>query len=265
MSEINSISILGCGWYGFPLAKKLLEKGYKVKGSTTTSGKLKIFEEVGIIPFKLDLNSEFDQYNPEFFKCDLLIISIPPKRSAGETDEYPIKIDRLKKALLQSAVKHVIFISSTSVYGDNNEEVNEETQPQPDTKSSGVVLKAENILKDQNIFSLTILRFAGLIGPNRLPGNFFRNKANIANGKAPVNLIHQDDCIGVTLSIIDKQAFGYIFNAASVSHPQKMDYYPAQAIKLGIDPPIFIPELTTWKIVATKNAEQILNYTFKEL
>ena len=33
---MKTISLLGCGSLGFPLATKLLQKGYYVKGSTTT-------------------------------------------------------------------------------------------------------------------------------------------------------------------------------------------------------------------------------------
>jgi 3-hydroxyisobutyrate dehydrogenase-like beta-hydroxyacid dehydrogenase len=32
---MTKISILGCGWLGFPLAKALLKDGFTVKGSTT--------------------------------------------------------------------------------------------------------------------------------------------------------------------------------------------------------------------------------------
>ena len=38
--EREKISILGCGWLGLPLAKSLLAKGYKIKGSTTSESKL---------------------------------------------------------------------------------------------------------------------------------------------------------------------------------------------------------------------------------
>mgnify|MGYP003615968040 CR=1 FL=1 len=40
------ISILGCGWLGFPLAQKLIETGYEVKGSTTSESKLEALKKV---------------------------------------------------------------------------------------------------------------------------------------------------------------------------------------------------------------------------
>ena len=49
------ISILGCGWLGFPLAKKLIEIGFEVKGSTTSENKLALLKSNNIEPFLLRL------------------------------------------------------------------------------------------------------------------------------------------------------------------------------------------------------------------
>ena len=38
--ENKKVSVLGCGWYGLALAKKLISLGYDVKGSTTSEAKL---------------------------------------------------------------------------------------------------------------------------------------------------------------------------------------------------------------------------------
>ena len=37
---MTKISILGCGWLGLPLAKAIVENGFSVKGSTTSSEKI---------------------------------------------------------------------------------------------------------------------------------------------------------------------------------------------------------------------------------
>lgn len=47
------VSILGCGWLGFPLAKKLIEIGFEVKGSTTTENKLAVLKSNKIAPYLL--------------------------------------------------------------------------------------------------------------------------------------------------------------------------------------------------------------------
>lgn len=74
------ISILGCGWYGLPLAKALLVAGYVVKGSTTSKHKILQLEEQGIDPYLINLGDHKDGLDIDFFQCDVLIICIPPKK-----------------------------------------------------------------------------------------------------------------------------------------------------------------------------------------
>jgi 3-hydroxyisobutyrate dehydrogenase-like beta-hydroxyacid dehydrogenase len=62
------ISILGCGWLGFPLAKKLIEIGFEVKGSTTSENKLALLKSNNIEPFLLRLSeSKISDSVSEFF------------------------------------------------------------------------------------------------------------------------------------------------------------------------------------------------------
>ena len=53
---MKQISILGCGWLGMPLAKSLLEKGFSVKGSTTSLEKISAIQSNGIQPFQIELS-----------------------------------------------------------------------------------------------------------------------------------------------------------------------------------------------------------------
>jgi len=265
MSEINTISILGCGWYGFALAQNLVKAGYKIKGSSTSVDKFQKFYEAGIEPFEVSFGARSSNYQPDFFRADLLIISIPPKQSSGEAGLYPEKIQQIKTAVQKAGIQRVLFISSTGVYGDYNQEVDEDTPPQPESESGKAMNAAEIILKDQSDFKLTILRFGGLIGPNRDPARFFAGKKNIPNGKAPVNLIHLDDCIGVSKAIIENNAFGYTFNACAETHPQRMQFYTQAALKSGMQVPGFIDELKEWKIVKSKYLSKILGYRIVEL
>ncbi len=254
------VSILGCGWYGMALAKHLIKQGYTVKGSTTTSHKLQLLTDASILPYQVSFEPGHEEFNPDFFVCDVLIISIPPKRRAGEAGLYPEKLKAVVHAIQENAVKKVIFISSTSVYADGNFKVDETFNPSPDSESGKAMLQAENLLKAQSAFKTSVLRFGGLFGPGRDPGRFFAGKKNIANGSAPVNLIHLSDCVGITEAIVAKDAFGHTFNACSPQHPEKMRFYADAARKSGFVSPEFIPELINWKIVDSVQVEPILNY-----
>jgi nucleoside-diphosphate-sugar epimerase len=260
---MKNISILGCGWFGLPLAKALLKLGYNVKGSTTSIDKVPILNDAGINAFLLNFNANEIPETDNFFETDILIICIPPKRKSTEFSDYPNKINIILN-LAQGKSKNIIFVSSTSVYGDVNATVNENTIPIPDTDSGQLLLKTEQNFLNKNSFSKTILRFAGLIGPNRDPGRFFAGKTEIPNGLAPVNLIELEDALGVTIAIIEQQKFGYIYNACNANHPSRLDFYTRASIKSNLELPKFIKEKQAWKIIDSINISKYLGYEFKK-
>jgi nucleoside-diphosphate-sugar epimerase len=256
------ISILGCGWYGLELAKLLIKRNYLVKGSTTSTQKLSLLEEVGISAYLINLGTAEVQIDPHFLESELLIICIPPKKSASEQNLYVYKIKQLIQAINSSPIQNVIFISSTAVYGDDNKTINENEPPQPITDSGKAILETEILLKAQDNFQTTILRFAGLVGPGRNPGRFFAGKTGIPNGSAPINLIHLDDCVSLTYQIITQNAYGYTFNACSPDHPQKQEFYTRASLTAGLEKPAFINELKDWKIIEDSLTSKLLNYNY---
>ena len=263
MSQKTNISILGCGWYGQALAKALIIAGHSVKGSTTSPQKLDALAAEGIEPYLVSFSSDNEQYDDAFFTCDTLFICIPPKSRGGEGPEFINKIQGIIKAIKKYGVQNVVFISSTGVYADVNAEVNELSDPQPNTEAGRILWQAEELLRQESTFKTTIIRFAGLIGPGRDPGRFFAGKKNIANGNAPVNLIHLNDCIGLSIAILDRQAFGHLFNGCLSHHPSRAIFYTVAAVNSRLEKPEFIDELKEWKIVRSVNVEAILGYRYK--
>ncbi len=256
------ISILGCGWYGKALAKSLIQKGIVVKGSATSSEKLEQLSAEDIIPYQVQFDADGEDFDPAFFHCDILIISITPKFRKGETTGYLPKINRIIHVIKQSQIKKVIYISSTGVYGDHNSEVSEADDPKPDTESGAILWEAEKLFQKETAFKTTIIRFGGLVGPGRHPGRFFAGKKDIPNGLSPVNLIHLQDCIDISTVIIEKDAFGYLFNACAPDHPAKEDFYRDAAEKAGLPLPEFIHELNNYKVIISNNLNNIINYQF---
>ncbi|MBK0381019.1 SDR family oxidoreductase [Mucilaginibacter segetis] len=255
------ISILGCGWYGTALAKQLV-KSHTVKGSTTTAEKLPSLRAEGILPFLIDLSADGSRFADDFFKCDILIIAIPPKARSGEGEQYIPKLQTVVNAIERNAINKVILISSTGVYADLNREVDEHTDPQPVSSSGKILFVAEDLFRKQTGFKSTIIRFGGLVGPGRDPARFFAGKKNIPNGLAPVNLIHLDDCVGFTAAVLTMDAFGFTFNACTPHHPSKFAFYTQAAERAGMALPEFIPELKEWKIVSGVIADEVLRYEY---
>ncbi|WP_299290694.1 SDR family oxidoreductase [uncultured Mucilaginibacter sp.] len=254
----KKIGILGCGWLGFPLAKNLVEKGWQVHGSTTTPQKLQLLQEAGIKPFLLALDANSDLSNSTFFDADVLFINVPPSRKLAQSG-YLDKMKTLLAAIQTSSIKKVIFVSSTSVYGDVCREVTEADEP--DNPSE--LLQAEMLFLSAKNLQTTVIRFGGLFGPDRNPGRFFRDKNSIPNGLVPVNLIHLNDCLSLIEAVLDQQKFFGVYNAVAPSHPTKQEFYGKAILRSGFGAPEFVAEKTVWKIINAEKIVQDLNYRFQ--
>lgn len=259
----KTVSILGCGWLGVPLAKHFLEKGFSVKGSVTSPEKFEKLNLAGILPYQLVLSdTAIIMDDPAFFKCDVLILSVPPGRTEGIEQYFPAQIGQLIPFLLKFGIQKVIFISSTSVYPENSGTAKEDDPNIPDKASGKALLVAENLLKSQVDFGTTIIRFGGLIGADRNPARFLLKSVQpIAN--APVNLIHQDDCIGIISAIIGQNLWGETLNACSPEHPMKKDFYGKAARISGLPEPIVSDRAGAFKVIDSSKLIRLLKYQFK--
>jgi nucleoside-diphosphate-sugar epimerase len=86
----------------------------------------------GIEPYLIDLSPTAVTIDRNFFECDILWISIPPKASIrAMAPNILLKIERLIGFIKGYHIKQVVFISSTGVYGDSNNEVTELETPKP--------------------------------------------------------------------------------------------------------------------------------------
>jgi len=233
------IGVIGCGWLGFPLAISLINQGYKVNGSTTSVEKIKLLDKEGILPFLLSLHEDGIKGDISNFlkSIELLIVNIPPKLRAGNKENYVKKIQLLHSEIKKHTIKHVIFVSSTSIYGDLEGEVTEETIPKPNTESGKQLLAAEKIFKNDSKVETTIIRFGGLIGPNRHPITMLSRRQELPNGNHPINLIHLNDCIRILTAVLQNSWWNEVFNGVYPEHPSKEKYYTTEAKKRGLQIP----------------------------
>jgi hypothetical protein len=241
---MTTISILGCGWLGLPLANHLLANGFAIKGSTTTESKIELLKKNGISPYLISLKANGGSGDICGFLADseILVIDIPPKLRGMETENFVSKIEKLTPFIEKSGIQKIIFVSSISVFADNNQTVTDSTLPNPESESGKQLFAVENLLKNNKNFQTTIVRFGGLIGEDRNPIYSLSGKNNLKNPFAPINLIHQKDCIKIIFEIIKMQKWNEIFNAVAYFHPTKKEYYTKKAIELALPLPNFDEE-----------------------
>ena len=261
--KAGTVSILGCGWLGLPLGKHLRNRRFSVKGSVTNTEKFGSLLTSGVQPYRIVLNdSEIDLDDPAFFETDVLIISIPPRRIDGIERIFPAQIAQLIPVILKAGIKKVIFISSTSVYPENLQTASENDVLSPDKASGKALFAAENLLKNLTDFETTIIRFGGLIGADRNPARFLL-KSDRPVPNVPVNLIHQDDCVGIISAILEQDLWGETLNACSPEHPLKKDFYGKASQISGLPTPIISDQPEAYKIIDSSKLQRLLKYKFK--
>ena len=272
----KKISILGCGWLGLPLAKSLLAKSYEVKGSTTSESKLEVLKNAGISPFQIQLEEHQVIGTIEDFlkETNVLVIDIPPglRRDFSTSLEMTFvnKVKTLIPFIEKSGVQKVVFVSSTSVYGDSFPviEITEETKPNPDTESGKQLVIAETLLQSNPHFKTNVIRFGGLLGDDRHPVKFLAGRTNVENPDAPVNMIQREDCIGIIEKILKHVQYdnwGETFNAVAPQHPTRKAYYHKKAEILNLPLPTFAENSESkGKIISSEKVETILGYSFQK-
>ncbi len=263
----ETIGIMGCGWLGLPLAKAFIDLGYTVKGTTTSKEKLETLKGDGIIPFQIGLSATSIEGEIKAFlvALDILIINVPPRLRGINTESFVAKMELLYEEVKKSKLAKIIFVSSTAVYGKIEGLVTEDTIPKPSTASGEQLLQSENLFKNDPVFQTTIVRFGGLIGPDRNPITMLVKKNQLTNGGDPINLIHLEDCISILTTIVTERYWGELFNAVYPDHPTKMHHYTREAKKRGLAMPNYIEsQATNGKIIASERLTQGKNYSFRK-
>lgn len=255
----KKISILGCGWLGFPLGQLLVANGFEVKGSTTSDEKLSHLQNAGIEPFKISLPVDF-AIETDFFSSDILVLSFPPGLRRNSEESYLEKIGSIIKAARKAKLKKIINISSTAIYPSINRVVIEE-----DADVQSVHFQAEELIKDycnKNGIAFISARCGGLMGYDRYPCKYIKEGESVSNGDHSVNYIHQDDVIAALYRMILEDLQG-IFNLVAPIHPLRKDVYQKCASKKGLQEPTFVEKGDGWKTVSSKKFIAATGFEFK--
>ncbi|WP_081138540.1 MULTISPECIES: SDR family oxidoreductase [Halomonadaceae] len=206
-----TVLIIGCGDIGVTLGKELLDEGHRVIGVRRQADAL---ANTGIEPLALDLNDLEGAPANALPSADYVIYTVSADRfeESAYQSAYPDGLKRTLSVLEQhdTPPKRIFFVSSTSVYGQQEGEVVNEESPTSSTSFSGTLMcEAEQALLNHPLPG-TVVRFSGIYGPGR-----DRLIHQVAEGRiaavTPViysNRIHRDDCTGILAHLIRCQESG---------------------------------------------------------
>lgn len=219
---MKKITIIGLGWLGLPIAEKLQNDGWQVAGTKRTVGNLPVQ------CYPLDLNHFAITPDLErILATDAMVIALPPSTTSEE--DYFLGIQKLTLFTMTKGLKHLIFISSTSVLPMSEGNFAEDTEVDPNS----LLAKVENWLLSQKL-DCDILRLAGLVGKQRHPVFYLAGKSNLKAPNQPVNLVHLEDCIAAISLLLEKPNGQRIFHLCAAQHPTRKDYYGEMAKRFGL-------------------------------
>lgn len=285
--EKFSVGIIGCGWLGRSLAERLKQQDIDVFATRSNEMNIKSLQSNGIQSDVLCLPAEQSTLNQHpVFNQNYVVIAITPQFRRGRID-YAEKIQQLVIAAQNNQhVKKIILVSTTSAYNGLFGEVDETTELNESADNVALIKKAEQTVlgfnkqrkgdEDQSSFVklASVLRLSGLVGPSRHPANFLKHGRMFNNPEARVNLIHQDDAVGLILALLNNTGFSGIVNGVSKTNATKAQYYSAAARAIGIPEPCFNTDSSFTnqskshcaskpsKVVSGKKARTQLKYSF---
>jgi nucleoside-diphosphate-sugar epimerase len=269
---MKQIGIIGCGWFGLPLALALKQEGHKVIGTKRSIEGCQQLASLGITAYPLELNDDAFANNAfvnnisALLECQVLVVNIPPglRQKAGKAESrYLELLSNLVGLIGPRRYQKLVFISTTGVYPsrDNAELPLSEADAVAHNESSEVLLNAEALFASMD--NSCILRFAGLVGPNRHPGRFFAGKAGISGANVAINLVHLDDCIDAVIKVINADKTAPIYNIVAPIHPNRGEFYPLATAHLGLVAPVFNQDVMPTKVISGALICQQLGFVYQ--
>lgn len=258
---MKTVSIVGLGWLGFPLAQHLKRAGWNVKGSKRT---LEGGEEMRlrrVVCYPLDITPQLNASPDDLallLEADSLIINIPPSAHFFEPQAYVEGVQRLVNEAILQGVNHFIFISSISIFPQQSATFDENSPIEPDSEVGKALLELEQWLANLTEVDCDILRLGGLVGLDRHPVYHLAGKSVISGGSQPVNLVHLTDCILAIESLLETAGGFRCYHLVASQHPHRQVYYQTMAKRFGLPTPEFEAEPPFERIIlANKICEEL--------
>ena len=246
-----SILIIGCGDIGLRVAKQL-SRSHRIFALTSQQNRFQELRAVGAIPILGNLD------HPEsLWRLSGLaqtVIHLAPPQNGGNRD---CRTRNLLRILAQGsdAVRRLIYVSTTGVYGDHRGgKVSELTPVSPQSERAQRRVDAEKMLRlwaPAHGVALTILRVPGIYAVDRLPIDRLKAKtpALLPEEDAYSNHIHSDDLARLVCAAVYHGKPQRVINTCDGGETKMGDYFDEVADAFGLERPARLPGSELQKIV----------------
>jgi nucleoside-diphosphate-sugar epimerase len=212
---VKRVVIFGCGFVGVRAARLFAEAGWEVLGVTRSASSAEALAGEPYHVFACDISDPAAMAAATGLHSADAVISAVSSGRGGEEAYRQVYLRGLENihALLRPG--RVLFVSSTSVYAQNDGSwVTEESPAEPVSPTSRILRDAEELALGAGG---RVARLAGIYGPGRsvLLRKFLDGTAVIeGDGGRHINQIHADDAAAALFRLIDGELAPGIYNVA---------------------------------------------------
>ena len=246
---MNGIAIVGCGYVGTHTARLWGKQGYRLTATTRNPEELDELSKIAQRSTVIKGNDE-DEFIPLIANHDTILITIAADSPEHYESAYLNTAQIFRRlALGMNTPRKIIYVSSTSIYGDHHGLwVDESSLLKASSPIAKILIDAEKtyLSLDEIGWNVCILRFAEIYGPNReLSSRLKQLEGHVLPGSGDhfTNMIHRDDCSGAIDFALRHDLEG-VFNVVDDDHPLRKELYDAIAIKHKLKPILWNPSLT---------------------
>lgn len=224
---MSSALIVGCGFVGESVARRLLAEGWEVSGVTNSTGSAERLSGSGIRAVACDI-SDAEAVRKRlggFHAVDALVDCVSSGRGGAEAYRRNY-LEGAKNLLEMVKPRTFLFTGSTSVYAQTDGSwVTEESPAEPSRETGGILRETEElVLRHGGI----VARLAGIYGPDRwvLLRKFLDGTAIIEeDGSRWINQIHRDDAAAAICHMLNTRVTPGICNVADDTPLTQLDCY----------------------------------------
>lgn len=198
---------IGCGDLGSLLVQGYLQAGHQV----TVLRKSHLPVPDGAQVLYGDVVTDEGLEGLAHLTADVLVYCVAATASDDENyaQHYYQGLKHVLAAVKNNPIKHVFFISSTRVYGQNaGEQITDADKPLPADRGGEILLEAEALLNNL-LCGHTALRLSGIYGPKRQ--YLLRMAQDVSKWPQAIqwtNRIHEQDAVGFLLHLLKQLDIG---------------------------------------------------------
>jgi len=239
--ELDNLLIFGCGFLGLRVARQWQAQGGTVSAITRHAQKAAQLVSLGIKAHVADLMQP-DTLTP-LPVASRVLYCVGYDRTSHWSKES-LYLDGLSHVIeaVSENVDRFVYVSSSSVYGqDDGSWVDETSVTEPTTEGGLICLAAEQRLQ-QSVEQATILRMSGLYGPDRMLARVEQLRAGDPIGGNPdawLNLIHGDDAARACIAALLAPNPSPLYLVSDDRPHLRREYFAELAQRVGAPPPQF--------------------------